>query len=96
MAYTSIQKLRRMRAKNKGWNQKLAASLRDTGAWLTRKGAEEFSRSEIKDLQILRKMLDKRLYMNAIAKSTDEFLTNPEKFKVPAGGYKVEFDKDDL
>jgi len=85
-----------MRAKNKGWNKKLAASLRDTVAWLGRKGTEDFSRREIKDLQLLRKMLDQRLYMNAITKSTDELLANPEKFRVASGGYSIDLNKNDL
>jgi hypothetical protein len=96
MAYTHIQKLRKMRAKNKGWNKKLAASLRHTIAWLERKGPEEFSRREIKDLQLLRKMLDERLYMNAITKSTDELLANPEKYRVASGGYSIHLNKNDL
>jgi hypothetical protein len=50
----------------------LAASLRDTVAWLGRKGPEEFSRREIENLQLLRQMIDQRLYMNAITKSHDE------------------------
>jgi hypothetical protein len=96
MAYTPIQKLRRMRAKNKGWNKKLAASMRFTVAWLERMGPEEFSRREIKDLQLLRKMLDPRLYMNAITNSHDELIANPEKFRVPSGGYSIDLDKKDL
>ncbi len=96
MAYTSIQKLRKIRAKNKGWNKKLAVSLRGTVAWLGRKGPEEFSRNEIRDLQLLREMIGTRLYMNAIAKANGEFLANPAKFQVAGGGYSVELNKKEL
>jgi|SRR5882762_3195726 len=74
----------------------LAASLRHTVAWLGRKGPEEFSRRETKDLQLLRKMLDQRLYMNAITKSHDELLANPDKYRGAGGGYSIDLNKKDL
>jgi hypothetical protein len=96
MAYTHVQKLRKMRAKNKGWNRRLAADLRRIAAWLEKKGPDEFSRSEIKYLQALRGMLDQRLYMNALAKSLNDFLVSPEQYKTRAGGYSIELKKSEL
>ena len=96
MAYTSVQNLRKMRAKNKGWNRKLAANLRRTVSWLTRKGPEEFSRNEIKELKLLRDMIGDRLYTNALTKVHGEFLANPAKFRIPSGRFRIELSKKDL
>jgi hypothetical protein len=95
MAYTNIQTLRKMRARNKGMNKRLAASLRDT-QWLGRKGPEEFSRREIKDLQLLGKMLSLRLYANALTKAHHDLLSNPEKYWVAGGGYSTTLNPKDL
>jgi hypothetical protein len=96
MAYTRIQDLRKTRARNKGVSRKLAARLRRTLAWLERKGPEEFSRPEIKDLQALREMLNTRLYLNALTKSKAEFTANPAKFKLPNGRFRIELNKKEL
>lgn len=85
MAFTTIQQLRRMRAKNKGSNRRVAASLRITAEWLDKKGPEEFSASEIKQLQTLAKSINLRLETNAHTKRAHEIWANIEKEMKKAG-----------
>jgi len=70
MAFTPVQTLRRLRAKNKGLNRKLAADLRIVADMLDKLGPEGFSRKQIVALQTLREALNVRLYTNALAETT--------------------------
>jgi hypothetical protein len=81
MAYTKLQDLRKMRARNKGLNWKLAASLRAVAARLEKKGPEEFTRKEVTALQGLRSMLSQRLLANALAQSVQDILDGKPKTK---------------
>lgn len=81
MAYTDIQKLRKMRATNKGSNRRLAGILRRTAAWLDKKGPAELAASEIKQLQGLTKAIAARLHANAYTKAFAEGVAKIEKLK---------------
>jgi hypothetical protein len=81
MPYTHIQQLRKARAKNKGANRKMAVSLRAIAEWLDKKGPEEFSASESKQLQTLAKMITLRLGANEITKSISVEVAEIEKRK---------------
>lgn len=94
MAYTKIQKLRRMRAKNKGMNISLVANLRRVATMLEKKGPAEFSRKEIVALQGLREMLNVRLYTNALTESTQVVFDG--NCKIVAGKYIVDLNPKDL
>ena len=75
---------------------RLVASLRATAQWLAKKGPEEFSRTEIRQLQLLGKLLSHRLYGNALTKIHQGFLSHPEKYRRPNGGYSIDLDPKDL
>jgi len=79
MAYTRIQTLRNMRAKNKGSNRRIAARLRDISGWLDKKGPEEFTRREANQLRALRDMLTQRLYANVLTQATQDNLDGKHK-----------------
>ena len=79
MPYTKLQDLRKMRARNKGLNRKLAASLRAAAARLGKKGPEEFTRKEVAALQALRSMLSQRLLANALTQSVQDILDGKPK-----------------
>ena len=70
MAYTPVQILRRLRAKNKGLNRKLAVELRVVADMLDTMGPDGFSRKQIVALQNLREALNIRLYTNALTETT--------------------------
>jgi hypothetical protein len=94
MPYTSLQKLRRARAKNKGTNRRMARWLRTLAGMFDKKGPEEFSRKEIEAVQAAREMLTNRLYMNAVTKHLHLLVEG----KIPKvnGKYKVTLSKRDL
>jgi hypothetical protein len=94
MAFTKLQNLRKMRARNKGMNSKLAANLRSTAKWLDRKGPDELSRSEIVALQSLRSLISNRLYVNALTGSVQIVLDG--KCRIVNGKYRVDLDRKDL
>ncbi|HEX3420453.1 MAG TPA: hypothetical protein VHT01_04435 [Candidatus Udaeobacter sp.] len=96
MPYTSEKKLETMRSNNNGFNKRLSAQILKSAKWLEAKGPEEFSRLEIRDLQLLRKLVGERLYLNAVTKAHDDFLANPECFRAPNGNYRIELTKRDL
>ena len=68
MAYTKIQTLRKMRATNKGSNQKLARALRETAAILGQIGPEDFTDKEIRLLELTSQMLLRRVEINKLTK----------------------------
>jgi hypothetical protein len=88
--YTNVQCARKMRAKNKGLNKRLAATLRDSIAWLENKGPEDFSRAEIEDLQRLAGKVAERLHKNALTKAFSDLIANPERYQVD-GGYLLPY-----
>jgi len=69
MAYTQLQKLRKMRARNKGLNRILGSTLRRVAAQFEKKGPEELTRQEVNTLQTLRSMLATRLRTNALTQA---------------------------
>jgi hypothetical protein len=81
MAYTKLQDLRKMRARNKGSNKRLAAALRRTAAWLEKKGPEEFTKAEAKAFRALWTMLDQRLFANVLTASVQDILDGKQKTK---------------
>ncbi|HVA17189.1 MAG TPA: hypothetical protein VMV59_05685 [Candidatus Dormibacteraeota bacterium] len=81
MAYTTLQKLRKMRATNKGSNRRLAASLRRLAGRLERKGPEELTRQEVNALQTLRSKLAERLRANALTQAVQDNLDVSPKGK---------------
>jgi len=68
MAYTQLQKLRKMRARNKGLNRILGSTLRRVAAQFEKKGPEELTRQEVNTLQTLRSMLATRLRISETGK----------------------------
>jgi hypothetical protein len=66
MAYTKIQTLRKMRARNKGLNQKVAKRLRSAAEMLEQIGPEELTRSEIRVLELASQTLVRRLNVNEL------------------------------
>lgn len=81
MVYSKHQDLRRMRAKNKGFNLRLVASFHAIATRLEKKGPEEFSSKEVKELQRLRSILTQRLLANALIQSMQDMLDGKPKTK---------------
>lgn len=83
MAYTILQHVRKMRARNKGANRRLASTLRRVATWLDRQGPEELSRLQIRQLQNLREMITTRLAANAVTKLADDYVSGRRKVPDP-------------
>lgn len=94
MTFTQLQKLRKARARNKGSNRRVAASIRVVAAILKQKGPEELSRTEIVALQRLRSMLSQRLYANAYTKAMQLVMNG--NFKIVGGKYRIALNPKDL
>ena len=79
MAYTELQELRKIRARNKGLNKKLAATLREMAALLENKGPKELTSREVRAFQTLRTMITNRLLANALTQSVQDVLNGTTK-----------------
>ena len=79
MAYTKQQELRKMRARNKGSNKRIAASLTRLAERLNRKGPEEFSPAERLAIKRVRDMLTQRLYADALTEAMQDIINGKIK-----------------
>jgi hypothetical protein len=72
MAYTTLQQLRRARAKNKGVNRRLARALRKLADILDRKASGEFSKLESRILNLTADELAKRITLDEMTRGVAE------------------------
>ena len=94
MPFSNLQALRRARAKNKGNAKRLATVFREMAKMLEEKRSEDFSRTEITDLQRTRKMITGLLHLNALTKSMQLLLDG--KIQKVGGKYTAALDPKDL
>jgi hypothetical protein len=83
-----------MRATNKGLSVRLAARLRALAEMLEHKKRDEFTREEIAELQVARKLITTRLYTNACAKASQLVLDG--KCPKVDGTYRIDLNPKDL
>lgn len=79
MAYTSLQTLRKARAVGKDVNKMLARALRELASMLDRKGAEEFSKDEVRDLSKLAEELAKRVKLDEAIRKKAEYVERQQR-----------------